>query len=909
MKYLDFQYKQWNLATVQAAKFLNHIMHYLTIIVLSLLCSFSALAQQQFDIRLELNTVDCAQSTACFDVQLRSADGQNWNLAGQNYRLYYDGNLASFQSGTSELSSQYDAFTLIQDNQNLNASTVGGGLNFEDNLSFLNYHIDLNDLELGGINLPADGSWLTTSQLCFEIDAALINNPNTCLEAIWAQDGQTHQYAGAFVEIAQWTGFCETRPAVGNSYQNLEVVPPSAACFVDICQVDTLDLALFKTLAQPGQTTIAVGGDIVYLIGVVNQGNVAVQSVVITDYLPQETVLSSADNNNWTVANNIATKILEGPLAPGDTLLTPIVLTLIDGSPQQIIFNNAEIVQVQQMGLNILTDIDSTPNEDGQINEDDEATATIMVATCTDTQAPVLENIPNDLVLSCDQNIPLPATPTATDDMDTQVEITFSEQQNGTTCNYNLIRTWTATDDCGNSASDSQTIQIMDNTPPLITPIAPMLAGISSGDTLIMQCGATNLLDDNDAMATDNCDDNPMIELKEGEIIVSSCLNDDFLVWMECYWEATDACGNTSQFWIYIKVIDTTLPTFSTVPLELTIDCGEPISPTLTPDVTDNCSSNANIQLLEQEEIIDGDCEAAMTLIRTWIATDQCGNASSFSQTIHIQDNEAPVILGSPADLTVDESMGQTIPQPSDLAAQDNCDPDTEVIFSQTISQGDCEQTIVRTWTATDDCGNMTATNQTILVLEDCEDCIIPVVAGVNLSPTNCDQSTGTALIDLEANESDYTFTWIPDFGNSTSSIGNARTELPAGTYIVIMNYQGQSDCEEKVELTIEDDCQPTPPAQPDQTTIKANEVVVFSGFSPNGDRINDHLMITGLDDTKFHQLSIFNRWGELVFKSSNYQNDWNGTSDGRDLSDGTYFYILQMEGNTRQTGYIQIHR
>ena len=128
------------------------------------------------------------------------------------------------------------------------------------------------------------------------------------------------------------------------------------------------------------------------------------------------------------------------------------------------------------------------------------------------------------------------------------------------------------------------------------------------------------------------------------------------------------------------------------------------------------------------------------------------------------------------------------------------------------MTQGDCEQTILRTWTAMDDCGNMAMVSQTIIALEDCEDCMLPIVENVTVNPTICDQSTGTASIDLMGNESDYTFTWIPDFGTPTSIIDNARNDLPTGDYIVIMNYQGQADCEDKVELTIEDDCT-TPPS------------------------------------------------------------------------------------------------
>ena len=75
-----------------------------------------------------------------------------WGLAGQNYRIYYDASLASWQSGVSTLGGSYQNFTLIQDIQGVNANTPSGNLSFEDSLSFLNYTMELIDPGMGGIN-------------------------------------------------------------------------------------------------------------------------------------------------------------------------------------------------------------------------------------------------------------------------------------------------------------------------------------------------------------------------------------------------------------------------------------------------------------------------------------------------------------------------------------------------------------------------------------------------------------------------------------------------------------------------------------------------------------------------------------------------------------------------------------
>jgi gliding motility-associated-like protein len=64
--------------------------------------------------------------------------------------------------------------------------------------------------------------------------------------------------------------------------------------------------------------------------------------------------------------------------------------------------------------------------------------------------------------------------------------------------------------------------------------------------------------------------------------------------------------------------------------------------------------------------------------------------------------------------------------------------------------------------------------------------------------------------------------------------------------------------------------------------------------FTPNGDGINDVLEIRGLNQFEKAELSIVNRWGNEVYKSNNYQNDWNGEG----LNEGTYYYLLKVKRN-----------
>jgi gliding motility-associated-like protein len=71
--------------------------------------------------------------------------------------------------------------------------------------------------------------------------------------------------------------------------------------------------------------------------------------------------------------------------------------------------------------------------------------------------------------------------------------------------------------------------------------------------------------------------------------------------------------------------------------------------------------------------------------------------------------------------------------------------------------------------------------------------------------------------------------------------------------------------------------------------------VTVPNVITPNGDGWNDIFMIDYLNQYDIRKLTIFNRWGTIVYQSDDYQNDW----DGGNVADGVYFYVLELwKGN-----------
>ena len=387
-------------------------------------------------------------------------------------------------------------------------------------------------------------------------------------------------------------------------------------------------------------------------------------------------------------------------------------------------------------------------------------------------------------------------TASATDNCDQNVVVTYDgETRTDGECegSYTLTRTWTATDNCGNETSASQTIAVSDNTAPELTVPANVTAECSS----IPEVGT--------ASATDNCDQNVVVTY-DGETRTDGECEGSYTLTRT--WTATDNCGNETSASQTITVSDNTAPEL-TVPANVTAECSS-IPEVGTASATDNCDQNV-VVTYDGETRTDGECEGSYTLTRTWTATDNCGNETSASQTITVSDNTAPE-LTVPANVTAECS---SIPEVGTASATDNCDENVVVTYDgETRTDGECEgsYTLTRTWTATDNCGNETSASQTITVSDNtapeltvpanvtAECSSIPEV-GTASATDNCDQNVvvtydGETRTDGEC-EGSYTLTrtWT-----ATDNCGNETSA--SQTIAVSDNTAPEISCPETLELT-----------------------------------------------------------------------------------------------------------
>jgi gliding motility-associated-like protein len=71
--------------------------------------------------------------------------------------------------------------------------------------------------------------------------------------------------------------------------------------------------------------------------------------------------------------------------------------------------------------------------------------------------------------------------------------------------------------------------------------------------------------------------------------------------------------------------------------------------------------------------------------------------------------------------------------------------------------------------------------------------------------------------------------------------------------------------------------------------------VDIPSGFTPNGDAMNDQWIIANSAFYPNIQVNIYSRWGEEVFSSNGYNTPWDGTYNGDPLPIGTYYYVIEV--------------
>ena len=287
----------------------------------------------------------------------------------------------------------------------------------------------------------------------------------------------------------------------------------------------------------------------------------------------------------------------------------------------------------------------------------------------------------------------------------------------GTTTN-----TFEVTDAAGNTATCSFDVTVNDTENPAITCPADITTSNDPGDCSAVVTYTT-------PVGTDNCTGATTIQtagLPSGSTFPLGITANEF--------EVTDAAGNTTSCSFTVTVNDTEDPTWVTPPSDLTVECDGNgnvsefdnwLNTTFTG--TDNCTG---VTVTNDSSGLSDDCGATGTETVTFTLTDSNGNSITLDATFTIVDTINPTIDVAASDLIIqcdDDNSAEIdawLATNGGASASDACSGITWTNDFTTVNEDVCGDLTTVTFTATDECGNVTTTVANI----NTEDTIPPVI-------------------------------------------------------------------------------------------------------------------------------------------------------------------------------------
>jgi len=145
----------------------------------------------------------------------------------------------------------------------------------------------------------------------------------------------------------------------------------------------------------------------------------------------------------------------------------------------------------------------------------------------------------------------------------------------------------------------------------------------------------------------------------------------------------------------------------------------------------------------------------------------------------------------------------------------------------------------------------------------------------------DCATSQSDGAIDLVVEGATGAAEYLWSNGETTEDL----SELTAGTYTVTVFDSG---CTREMLFILEE----------------CNAIAITDVLTPNGDDENDIFVVPGIQDYPNNTVEIYNRWGNIVYDTKGYMNEWTGTNNkGGDLVTGAYFYVVNLN-DTSKTVY-----
>ncbi|WP_109299926.1 gliding motility-associated C-terminal domain-containing protein [Aquimarina sp. AU474] len=498
--------------------------------------------------------------------------------------------------------------------------------------------------------------------------------------------------------------------------------------------------------------------------------------------------------------------------------------------------------------------------------------------TINDTTNPTASN-PSPINVQCASGIPAPDPVVVDDEADncsTSVIVAFVGDVSDGNSNPELItRTYSVTDGAGNSINVTQTITINDTTNPTASNPSPINVQCASGIPI-----PDPVVVDDEA---DNCSASVIVAFVSD---VSDGNNNPEVITRT--YNVTDAAGNSINVTQMITINDTTNPTASN-PSPINVQCASGI-PVPDPVVVDDEVDNCGVPVVAfVSDVSDGNSNPEV-ITRTYSVTDTAGNSINVTQTITINDTTNPEII-CPANIiqSVDLGTSTEVVMYSIPVGTDNCSVDSIVQVAGLQSGSEFPLGITTNiFEITDNAGNTTRCSFDVEIT-DVPPILCEIDAGEDQEIIEGEQIQLNAMTNNEGS-----VIWSPSIGlNDTSVMNPIANPSETTTYTILFTSNDGCTVEDSITVFVT-------PLEEDETKY---------GFSPDGDGINEFWEIDNIENYPNNRVSIFNRWGDLVFEIEGYDNNsrtFRGIANrkrsigGDQLPEGTYFFNIKINGTHR---------
>ena len=477
-----------------------------------------------------------------------------------------------------------------------------------------------------------------------------------------------------------------------------DTIPPTASnlpdtlvtCFDLIPPVDILDVT--DEDDNCGTTTIAFVSDI--------SDGLSCPETITRTYS-----VTDSCSNSITVTQNIIVHDTIPPTASNlpDTLVTCFDLIppvdILDVTDEDDNCGTTTIAFVSDIsdGLSCPETITRTYSVTDSCSNSITVTQNIIVH---DTIPPTASNLP-DTLITCFDLIPPVDILDVTDEDDNcgTTTIAFvSDISDGLSCPETITRTYSVTDSCSNSITVTQNIFVHDTIPPTASnPNTITTPGTAPPPDV------TVVIDEND-----NCGI-PIVAFVSETSDNGNCPETITRIY-----SITDSCGNSINVQQIIFVSDPELPTASN-PSPINVECIDDV-PNPDISVVTDASDNYGPPIIAWESDVSDEESCPETIIRTYSVTDSCGNIITVQQTIIIEDITPPIASNLPP-LQLECTDAIPDPNPEDVIDEfDNCGTPIVQFVSDISDNGNCPETITRTYSVTDSCGNSLNVTQIITI-------------------------------------------------------------------------------------------------------------------------------------------------------------------------------------------------